>query len=61
MSKIVKSIFEVIKNNPGIKEKEIADKLGIKRHKVSNALPSLEKHGLLVYEDDDRFLYPYED
>jgi len=57
-SKLVEDVYQVIYERPGVTQREIADTLGITRHKVSNALPSLDSHGLLVYEDNDSKLYP---
>lgn len=51
-------IYSAIVANPGLTHVEIARIVGLNYQQVRNALPSLETKELLVYEDDERRLYP---
>lgn len=57
----VEIIYETIRENPGIKPKELDKLLGKKRNFAANLLPSLDSHNLLVYEDDDSGLFIFEE
>lgn len=60
MSNLVQLIYQTIKENPGINSYAIAKKLGVDYRKVDNVLPSLDYYGLLVSEDENTKLYPFD-
>lgn len=59
-SKTIGIIFEAIKDNPGHTVYGIGKIIGKKHTHVACMLPSLEFHGMLIYEDEKGRLYLYE-
>ena len=53
------AIHAVLVQRPGLLKSEIARALGISTGAVDSALPAMEKSGLLLFEDDERRLYPF--
>ena len=50
---------EVIQNNLGISQAELARELEVERSTISRRLPSMEEAGYLYYEDEDGGLWPF--
>ncbi|MBI5954931.1 MAG: hypothetical protein HY865_24995 [Chloroflexi bacterium] len=57
--KKLEGIYEKVGENPGKKAGFIARLLGLNRSEVTRSLPALDVKGLLVYEDDEGRLYPF--
>lgn len=51
------AIVQMVRRNPGIKQAEIARRLGVHRSMVNKDLPKLEKAGVKLYQDDRFGLY----
>lgn len=49
----------LIRENPGIKPSELAERLGVARSTVLRRLPSLEEAGYLYAEDERGGLWPF--
>jgi len=58
--KKLKEIYNQVQQNPGKKPGFIARLLGLNRSEVTRSLPALEDKGLLIYEDEEGGLHPYE-
>ena len=54
-----KDIFKAIQSNPGLTAPQLGRKLKLNSKQMYNALPSLEKEGLLIYEDDNTRLFAF--
>lgn len=54
-----KRMDEIIRRNPGIRQAELARRLGVARSTVARRLPSMEEAGYLYAEDDDGGLWPF--
>ena len=52
------NLYAEITANPGSTIRDIADAFGIRYQSIYNALPTLEKPGMLIYEDELKRLYP---
>ena len=52
------AIYSVLLQKPGSTIGEIASQLNLTYSQVNDVLPSMEKTGILLYEDDERRLYP---
>lgn len=52
-------LYDEIHRRPGIGIMELAKIFGVPYRFITQKLASLEKNGLLVYEDDYSNLYPY--
>lgn len=50
-------IYNYIKEHPGSTSSEIGKALGINYRVVANALPSLDLHGYMVYQDEYNRLF----
>jgi DNA-binding IclR family transcriptional regulator len=50
---------EMIRNNPGIRQAELARRLDVARSTVARRLPSMEEAGYLYAEDDGGGLWPF--
>lgn len=50
---------EIIHRNPGIRQAELARRLGVARSTVARRLPSMEEAGYLYAEDDRGGLWPF--
>jgi hypothetical protein len=59
-SKTVDIIFKAIRENPGNTTYGIGKIIGKTHTQVQCMLPSLDFHGMLIYEDEKGRLYPYE-
>ncbi len=57
--KKLESIYNKVQEHPGRKAGFIARLLGLHRSEVTRALPSLDKNGLLISEDDKGGLWPF--
>lgn len=55
----LKEIYNKVTEHPGKKPGFIARILGLNRSEVTRALPSLQERGLLVSEDDQGGLWPF--
>lgn len=55
----LKGIYNVVEENPGRKPGFIARLLGLHRSEVTRSLPALEDLGLLIYEDEEGGLHPF--
>lgn len=51
------AIVATIRRHPGVKQAEIARKIGVHRSMVSKDLRKLDKAGIRLYEDERRGLY----
>ncbi len=56
----LKEIFEKVEENPGKKAGFLARLLGLARSEVTRSLPALDEKGLLVYEDEEGRLFPFD-
>jgi len=63
LTKLQKSIMEIVKENEGITQKEIADRLGKKQQTISYNLRELERRGKISTEKRgrERRYYPVEE
>lgn len=52
-------LYRAVERHPGQRPGWLARLLGWPRSKVTRALPDLEEHGRLLYEDDQGRLYPF--
>lgn len=50
----------IIRQNPGITQAELARQLNTQRSTVSRRLPGMNEAGYLYYEDDNGRLWPFE-
>jgi len=50
---------EMIRRNPGIRQAELARRLGVARSTVARRLPSMEEAGYFYAEDDKGGLWPF--
>lgn len=50
---------ELIQQQPGISQAQIARQLDVQRSTVARRLPSMEEAGYLYYEDDGGGLWPF--
>lgn len=57
-AKTTVAIYCVVDTEPGLTQAQIARRLHIPRCTVHRALPRMEKHGLLLYEENFK-LYPF--
>ena len=55
----VEGIYRTIEEYPGKRPGTIARILGINRSEVTRTLPTLEKRGLLISEDERGGLWPF--
>lgn len=46
---------------PGVTPSQLARQLGVPTSTVTRRLPSLEEAGILLYEDEQGRLWPYQD
>ena len=53
------AIHSTLVVHPGLTVNEIAKQLDLRWDQVNSALPSMERTGLLLYEDDNGQLYPF--
>ena len=60
-SKLAPIVWKLIRDNPGIAPVEIARALDRPRQAITNALPTLEHNGYLVWEDESARLYPFKE
>jgi DNA-binding IclR family transcriptional regulator len=51
---------QVIQENPGISQAELAEQLDVERSTIMRRLPSLEEAGYLYYEDEEGRLWPFD-
>ena len=58
--KKLEKIYEKVGEHPGKKAGFIAMLLGLNRSEVTRSLPALDQKGLLVYEDEEGGLYPFQ-
>lgn len=49
----------IIRQNPGIRQADLARRLGVARSTVARRLPSMEEAGYLYAEDRDGGLWPF--
>lgn len=56
----LKEIYNAVEENPGKKPGFIAQLLGLHRSEVTRSLPSMEEKGLLIYEDEEGGLHPFD-
>ncbi len=54
-------IARVILENPGISKSQISYITGLPYNYVRNALANLESYGILLSEDENARLYPFDD
>lgn len=57
----LEAIYNTVLENPGKKAGYIARLLGLHNSDVTRSLPALEEKGLLIYEDEEGGLHPFED
>ncbi|MBI1878233.1 MAG: winged helix-turn-helix domain-containing protein [Chloroflexi bacterium] len=50
---------QVIQENPGISQAELARQVEVERSTITRRLPSLEEAGYLYYEDEEGRLWPF--
>jgi Mn-dependent DtxR family transcriptional regulator len=55
----IEMIYLFVEQNPGVRQADIARALGIRRETISRRMPALEHFKFLLYEDDERRLYPF--
>jgi Mn-dependent DtxR family transcriptional regulator len=55
----LESIYNTVEENPGKKAGFIARLLGLNRSEVTRSLPALEDKGLLISEDEEGGLHPF--
>jgi DNA-binding Lrp family transcriptional regulator len=53
-------VKEVIQQHPGISIRELARRLGVAASTIVRRLPSLNDAGILLSEDDDGGLWPFD-
>ena len=53
-------VKQVIEQQPGISIRELARQLGVAASTILRRLPSLEEAGILLAEDDEGGLWPFE-
>ncbi len=52
----LQQMANVIEQHPGISQSELAQQLGVPRSTVKRDLPTLEQHGILLFEDERGWL-----
>lgn len=57
----VQDIWQAVQQEPGIKAARIAQKLEVPRSSVTRALPALDERGLLLSEDRQGRLWPWQE
>ncbi len=55
----LKEIYNTVMEHPGKRSGCIARLLGLNRSEVTRALPTLQERGLLLIEDDQGGLWPF--
>lgn len=53
-------VKEVIEQHPGISIRELARRLGVAASTIVRRLPSLNDAGILLWEDDEGGLWPFD-
>jgi len=53
------AIYGYVMEHPGCRIAQIANALGVPRSTVAQRLPKLDAAGLLLWEDDNRRIYPF--
>lgn len=56
---ILERIYEYVSQYPGTSQSYIAEALGLSAHGLDGRLASMERVGLLLYEDGRRRLFPH--
>ena len=51
---------QLIEQQPGISIRELARQLGVAASTIARRLPSLEEAGILLAEDDEGGLWPFD-
>lgn len=54
-----RAVFEIVGRSPGIRRAGIAREMRKARSTITRALPRMEEHGYLLYEDNAGKLYPF--
>jgi len=54
-------VQQVIQEHPGISIRELARQLDVAPSTIARRLPSLEEAGILLWEDDNEGLWPFEE
>jgi DNA-binding IclR family transcriptional regulator len=54
------AMAQIIHTRPGLSAGELARALGVPTSTVTRRLPSLEEAGVLLYEDDQGKLWPFQ-
>ena len=52
-------IYRTIAQHPGERPAQIARRLGEPRSQITRALPALDEHGYLLWEDEKGGLWPF--
>ena len=55
----IRAIWQAVRQEPGIRPAQVAQKLSIPRSSVLRALPALDEAGLLLSEDRRGRLWPW--
>lgn len=54
-------VQQLIEQQPGISIRELARQLGVAPSTIARRLPSMEEAGILLAEDDDGGLWPFDE